>query len=77
MHNRKCWTAWLMRIAFGLACVTILSMLPGCQISSPVSEFCLLYKPVKPTKQERAALSRETTLDLDGNNAVWAERCKK
>lgn len=76
MLRKMCWTALLRRIALAVACLTILSIVPGCQTPSPVSEFCLLYKPVKPTKEERAVLSRETTLEIDGNNAVWLERCK-
>lgn len=62
-------------LAFVIASIPILLTVTACATGSPViNNFCLLYKPVYVSRSADF-LSPETQRMIDGNNAVWLEKC--
>lgn len=49
----------------------ILGLLSGCETALPVSDFCLLYKPIYTHNKD----TPETMGQIIRNNAVWLAHC--
>ena len=61
--------------AYAIVSIAILSIVTGCASgSSVIRDFCQLYRPVYVSRSADF-ISDATRSAIDGNNAVWLEKC--
>lgn len=63
-----------------IASALILLSVSACAHGSPATgdaPFCDLYEPIYTTRAEQGALSDQTMLSIDRNNAAWLELCEE
>ncbi len=65
------------RSAYAIVSIAILTTASACAAgSSVIRDFCQLYHPVYISRSADF-ISEETRRVIDGNNAVWMEKCEK
>lgn len=71
---------WKRAGALWIVLAAILMSVSGCvngsHAPSDSAPFCALYEPIYTTVSEQAALSDQTMLSIDRNNAAWLELCE-
>ena len=69
--SRKFWIMSKRQIRLEISLLITLALLVGCQLSTGVSEFCLIYKPILHSAED----SEITLKQINYNNAVYDDLC--